>query len=67
MDTPTTDRLLDTTEAANYLGLSKFTLQQWRSTGRYGLPYTKVGNRVRYPLNDLQAWVRRRGTQTHTA
>jgi excisionase family DNA binding protein len=67
MDTPTTtDKLLNTAEAANYLGLSKFTLERWRSTGRYALPYIKVGSRVRYPLNDLKTWVRRRGTLTHT-
>jgi excisionase family DNA binding protein len=52
--------------AASVLGVSPGTLQVWRSTGRYSLPFVKVGGKVKYRLEDLQAFIERR-TQQHTA
>jgi excisionase family DNA binding protein len=49
--------LLDERQAANYLTVSPGTLSVWRSTGRYNLPFVKVGRRVRYRLADLDAWL----------
>lgn len=40
-------------EAAQILGSTTGTLEVWRSTGRYGIPFIKVGSRVRYPLSGL--------------
>jgi len=57
--------LLDVGGAAEYLSLSKHTLNVWRSAGRYDLPYVKVGSKVRYRLTDLDAFISRR-TKTHT-
>jgi len=49
--------LLDETEAADLLNLAPGTLSVWRSTGRYALPFLKVGRRVRYRRADLEAWL----------
>jgi helix-turn-helix protein len=46
-------RLLDTAEAAHFLGTAPATLVIWRCTGRYPLPYVKVGGAVRYEEQDL--------------
>jgi excisionase family DNA binding protein len=42
------DELLTTAEMAKILGVSPNTLEVWRSTGRYALPFVKVGRLVRY-------------------
>lgn len=57
--------LLTTEEAAAYIGLSARTLSTWRSTGRHGLRYIKVGSRVRYRVEDLDEWLASR-CQEHT-
>lgn len=46
-------RLLDPRAAAEALGVKPGTLAIWRSTGRYNLPYVKVGRLVRYRLTDI--------------
>ena len=56
---PHNDRLYSPEEAAEYLGVVENTLSVWRSTGRYNLPYIKVGRLVRYRLSDLQAFLAR--------
>lgn len=40
-------------QAAKVIGCSKNTLNLWRSTGRYDLPFTKVGRFVRYPIKSV--------------
>lgn len=53
--------LLDTNQAAEFLGgISPVTLNTWRSTKRYDLPYVKVGGRVFYRVDDLRAFVESR-------
>ena len=52
--------LLDETQAAELLTVAKGTLGVWRSTGRYALPFIKVGRRVRYRRADLVAWLEKR-------
>lgn len=49
--------LLNRAQAAEYLGVSKGTLEVWACTKRYDLPYVKVGRLVKYRLSDLQAFV----------
>ena len=52
--------LLDDKAAAEYLSVARGTLGVWRSTGRYNLPFLKVGRLVRYRRADLDAWLEKR-------
>lgn len=52
--------LLSEQEAAELLTVSPGTLSVWRSTGRYNLPFLKVGRMVRYRRADLIAWLEAR-------
>jgi len=49
-------RYLRTPEAARFVGLSLRTLEKHRTYGT-GPRYSKLGGRVVYRLEDLQAWV----------
>lgn len=49
--------LLDEKAAAAVLDVSAGTLSVWRSTGRYSLPFVKIGRKVRYRRADLMAWL----------
>ena len=49
--------LLDDKAAAAHLQVSPGTLSVWRSTGRYNLPFLKIGRKVRYRRSDLDAWM----------
>jgi predicted DNA-binding transcriptional regulator AlpA len=49
-------RYLRTPEAARFVGLSIRTLEKHRTYGT-GPRYSKLGGRVVYRLEDLQAWV----------
>ena len=46
--------------AAALLDVSPGTLSVWRSTGRYALPFLKIGRKVRYRRADIEAWMRAR-------
>jgi hypothetical protein len=46
-------RLLTPQEVADILKIRKNTLATWRCSGRYDLPYIKVGRVVRYELESL--------------
>lgn len=50
---------LDTRAAADHLGLSRRTLEQWRVSGG-GPPFIKMGAGVRHNAADLQRWVETR-------
>lgn len=52
--------LLSTDEAAAYIGVSPHTLELWRSAKRYGIPYIKLGRRVKYRKAALDAWLESR-------
>ena len=56
---------IDDTRAASVLGVRATTMCVWRSTGRYNLPYIKVGRLVRYRISDLAEFLARR-TACHT-
>ena len=49
--------LLNTEQAASYLGIAPATLTVWRSTNRRVLTYVKVGSQVRYRREDLDKFV----------
>ncbi|RON06243.1 helix-turn-helix domain-containing protein [Pseudomonas brassicacearum] len=57
---------IDDKQAAAALGVRVGTLAVWRSTGRYNLPFAKVGRLVRYRLADLAKFIDSR-TAGHTA
>ena len=52
--------LCDDKAAADILDVTPGTLSVWRSTGRYNLPFVKIGRKVRYRRADLLAWLERR-------
>ena len=56
--------LLDDKAAAAHLQVSPGTLSVWRSTGRYNLPFLKIGRKVRYRRADLDAWLAARYRET---
>jgi excisionase family DNA binding protein len=57
-------RLLTPEEAAKILGLSVETLNVWRATKRYNLPYVKTGRLVRYKHSDIEAFIQARTIQS---
>lgn len=54
------DPLRDEAQAAAFLDVKPTTLQVWRCTKRYPLPFVKVGRLVRYRQSDLDAFLRSR-------
>ncbi|MGH8596261.1 MAG: helix-turn-helix domain-containing protein [Gammaproteobacteria bacterium] len=50
-------QLVDSQRAAEILGIKPQTLAVWRSNHRYGIPFHKVGSKVRYKVADLQRWL----------
>lgn len=59
------EKLITPTEAANLLGVKEGTLSVWRSTGRYEIPYVKIGRKVKYRYSDLISYIQSRRYQ-HT-
>lgn len=53
----TFDPLRNEVESAQFLGVKPTTLQIWRCTKRYPLPYIKVGRLVRYRQSALDAFL----------
>ena len=50
-------QILNTREAAQYLGLSQTCLEHWRML-RTGPPFVRVSARcIRYRLDDLETWL----------
>jgi hypothetical protein len=45
--------LLTPEQAAGFLGVTAGTLNVWRATKRYALPYCKIGRKVMYRAEDL--------------
>jgi predicted site-specific integrase-resolvase len=52
-------------EAADALGIKEGTLAVWRSTGRYPLPYVRIGRKIFYRGGDLTDFIESR-VATHT-
>ena len=62
---PSAPELLTRDQAAEYLGIRPQTLAVWATSGRYGLPFIRVGRRVRYRRADLDRFLEERtATQT---
>lgn len=58
-----TPRFVRTHEAAAFLGLSGRTLEKHRCTGT-GPVFRKLGGRVVYAIDDLEAWAAERKRQS---
>jgi excisionase family DNA binding protein len=52
--------LLNEKSAAQFLEVEPGTFSVWRCTGRYKIPFIKVGRLVRYRQSDLDAWLESR-------
>ena len=50
------EALVSETDAAEFLGCTKFCLRQWR-TKRINVPFCRVGKLVRYRVSDLNAFL----------
>jgi len=61
---PSDDPLLDDKAAAKVIDVSPGTWPVWRSTGRYNLPFIKIGRKVRYRRSDLENWLQARTRTT---
>ena len=48
---------LNAAQVAMMLGVSTQTLAVWRITGQYGLPFIKVGGRVKYTRDAVERWL----------
>ena len=59
-------KLFDTKAAADYIGHSEGTLQNWRVTGG-GPVFIKPRKKVFYLRKDLDEWLVRNGTSNTTA
>ena len=51
------DDLLTTAQAAELLEVSPGTLEVWRATKRYPLPYAKIGRCVRYRRSAIEQFI----------
>lgn len=49
--------LVDTKQAAQILCVSPHTLDVWRATNRYPLPFVRIGRKIRYSMSDLFAFI----------
>ena len=59
-----TTHLVSVKEAATILGIKKKTLEIWRSTQRYFIPYVKIGSSVKYDVKDIEAFIEKNKVQT---
>lgn len=60
-------RLLNSEQVAEILGVEPGTLVYWRCTGRYRLPYVKVGRLVMYRPEDINEFIESRTVQWEEA
>jgi excisionase family DNA binding protein len=56
----TNTELLNTQQAAEYIGVTVSTLEVWRCTKRYNIPFIKVGRLVKYRKSSLDTFLESR-------
>jgi hypothetical protein len=44
-------------KAAKYIDITPGTLAVWRSTGRFAIPFFRIGSKIRYRKSDLDAFL----------
>ena len=59
--------LLNTKEAAEFLGMGVSSVEQDRIYGRLKIPFTRIGRSIRYRRSDLEAFVSSLPTFTSTS
>ena len=59
MNTAISTHLISVKEAAHILGIKKKTLDIWRSTQRYFIPYIKIGSSVKYDIKDIETFIQK--------
>jgi hypothetical protein len=47
-------------QVSRSINVTEGTLQVWRSTGRYDLPYIKIGGKVMYRVSDVNKFIESR-------
>jgi excisionase family DNA binding protein len=58
VDCPTDfSELLSREQAAKMLGVETHTLAVWATTGRYSLPFYRVGKFAKYRRADIEQWL----------
>lgn len=57
MNNQTLSPLLTPQAAAEYLKISEKTLRKDRSLNHLGIPYVRIGSRIRYDVDAVRAWV----------
>ena len=62
-ETTTRTPLMTPEEVAAFLSMPVLTLRTWRKTGKGPRVY-RIGRRVRYRREDVEAWVDRQETRT---
>lgn len=55
--TVTAPALMDEKQTAEYLNVSTQTLSNWRCSGKYNLPFIRIGRAVRYRIDHLEKWL----------
>lgn len=51
-----TRRFLTKEEAAEYMGMSSFTMDQYQRAGTLAIPSIKIGSMVRYDVKDIERY-----------
>lgn len=51
------EQLLDPIGCAEFIGVTTKTLAAWRCSGRYNLPFVRVGRVIRYRMKDILRWL----------
>lgn len=49
-------KLLSTKEAAHYLGISRFTLDRWKSQRK--IAFLRIGRRTLFDVSDLEEFIK---------
>ena len=57
------DQVLTTVQLAEYLGISRWTVQSWRLQGKGPTPIKLTASLVVYELEEVERWVRETGWQ----
>lgn len=55
-------KLWTRTQAAEFLQIKPQTLSVWAMSGRYNVPFVRVGRAVRYDPAALEKWIAKRTT-----
>ena len=51
------EKLLDTPQLADYIGVTKYTIYLWRNEG---MPAIRIGKYYRYELDGVMEWLKNR-------